>query len=198
MPHGAPCLVTLCSTTKPEDWLHYTLVDRGQKLPLESNRIARFNAFSNTLADWYAMHYWLIWTVLTWLWCCLPHRVISLILSHDKPKGRVRQIQKFAEVAQCLRNLNNYSALRAIIAGIHNTTFAGDAAWEGFRTSSPGLFKAFQSWDTLLKAQGSHRLYRIALGNSEGVCIPALCVFPFTTIYDSILTIWFVTGRCIS
>ncbi len=101
-------------------------------------------------------------------------RVVSLILSHDKPKGRARQIEKFIDVANRLRNLCNYSGLRAIIAGINSATFEGDESLELLRTKSAEHWKSFQQWDQLLQSVRSHQKYRMALRNTKGACIPAL------------------------
>ncbi|TFK41136.1 ras guanine nucleotide exchange factor domain-containing protein [Crucibulum laeve] len=134
---------------KPRNWLHYTFVS-GKKDEMEP--ITAFNAVSNHLADW----------------------VISLILCHDRPKTRARQIEKLVEIAQRLRALNNYSALRAFVAGINNATFAGDETMEYFKTKSPEHAKNLQSWDVLLQQIRAHRAYRLALRNTKGACIPAL------------------------
>lgn len=103
-------------------------------------------------------------------------RVVSLILCHDRPKHRARQIEKFIDIAQRLRGLNNYSALRAFVAGINNSTFPSDVTMELFKTKVPDMYKTFQSWDILFQAARSHRAYRMALKSSKGACIPALCV----------------------
>ena len=78
---------------------------------------------------------------------------MSLILCHDKPKGRARQIEKFAEVASRLRMLNNYSSLRAIITAINQSTFPGDTVMETFRLKTD-LYKKFLSSDVLLRTTG--------------------------------------------
>ncbi|KAJ4486179.1 ras guanine nucleotide exchange factor domain-containing protein [Lentinula aciculospora] len=135
---------------QPRHWLHFTFVS-GKKDP-ETNTIARFNALSNHLADW----------------------VVSLILCHDRPRDRARQIEKFVEVAHKLRGLNNYSALRAFVAGINNSTFAGDQTMEKFKQRAPDSAKSLQSWDVLLQAIRAHRAYRMALRNTKGATIPAL------------------------
>ena len=101
-------------------------------------------------------------------------RVVSLILCHDRPKHRARQIEKLVDIASKLRGHNNYSALRAFVAGISNSTFEGDAAMELFRTKTPDLHKTFKSWDILFQAIRSHRAYRMALKSSKGACIPAM------------------------
>jgi len=100
--------------------------------------------------------------------------VVSLILCHDKPKNRARQIEKLVEVAEKLRALNNYSALRAFVAGINNATYPGDPAIARFQENNPKLHKHLQSWELLFNSTGSHRSYRMALRNSKGPCIPAL------------------------
>lgn len=104
------------------------------------------------------------------------YRVLSLILCHDKPRNRARQIEKFVDVATKLRHLNNYSALRAFIAGIHGSTYPGDETMETFRTKSPDHYKILQSWELLFRPLRSHRAYRMALRNSKGGCVPALLV----------------------
>lgn len=162
------------TATQPRHWLHYTLVS-GKKDP-ESSTIARFNAFSNHLAEWYVMYCWLQWHGYDLTYVRVLRRVVSLILCHDRPKNRARQIEKFVEIAQRLRGLNNYSALRAFVAGINNSTFLGDATMDIFMNKTPELSKTFRSWDILLQAVRSHRAYRMALKSSKGACIPALCV----------------------
>jgi hypothetical protein len=101
-------------------------------------------------------------------------RVVSLILCHDKAKTRAKQIEKIVEIAQKLRGLNNYSALRAFVAGINQSTFPGDQTMEQFKAKSPDQAKNLQSWDVLLQQIRSHRAYRLALRNTKGACIPAL------------------------
>ncbi|KAF9270242.1 ras GEF [Marasmius fiardii PR-910] len=135
---------------EPRHWLQYTFVS-GRKDP-ETDPIARFNQVSNHLADW----------------------VVSLILCHDSVRSRAKQIEKLVEIAQRLRALNNYSALRAFVAGINGSTFPGDETMERFKAKSPDQAKLLQSWDVLLQAIRAHRAYRLALRNTKGACIPAL------------------------
>jgi hypothetical protein len=68
--------------------------------------------------------------------------------------------------------MNNYSALRAFVAGINNAT--DDPTMEQFKARSPDHAKNLMSWDLLLQQIRSHRSYRLALRNSKGACIPAL------------------------
>jgi hypothetical protein len=104
--------------------------------------------------------------------CCI--RVVTLILCHDKPKNRAKQIEKLVEIAEKLRALNNYSALRAFVAGINNATYPGDPAIAKFQENNSKLHKHLQSWELLFYSSGSHRSYRMALRNSKGPCVPAL------------------------
>ena len=103
----------------------------------------------------------------------LVHRAVSIILCHDKPKSRAKQIEKFAEVAARLRMLNNYSGLRAIITAINQATIPGDLAMEIFR-SKTDLYKKYLSSDVLLRTTGAHQSYRMALRNTKGPCIPSV------------------------
>ncbi|KAI6047627.1 ras guanine nucleotide exchange factor domain-containing protein, partial [Pisolithus marmoratus] len=141
---------TLFLAIRPRDWLRYTFVP-GRKDP-ETDTIARFNAISNYLADW----------------------VVSLILCHDKPRNRAKQMEKLVDIAHKLRTLNNYSALRAFVAGINNSTFQGDDTMETFKSKYPDHYKNLLSWDVLLQHRGAHQAYRMALKNTKGACIPAL------------------------
>jgi hypothetical protein len=101
--------------------------------------------------------------------------VVSLILCHDKDKARARQIERFIEIGRALRGINNYSALRAVLAGINSATFEGDIPMQTIKHRNFPVFKSYQSWDLLFKSAGSHRSYRLALKGSKGACIPALC-----------------------
>ncbi|KAK2461898.1 hypothetical protein APHAL10511_006361 [Amanita phalloides] len=132
----------------PRHWLHLTFVGKNEA----SESITALISFSNHLAEW----------------------VVSLILCHDKPRNRARQIEKFVEIATKLRHLNNYSALRAFIAGINGSAYPEDETMETFRTKSPEHYKSLQSWELLFRPLRSHRAYRMALRNSKGGCIPAL------------------------
>lgn len=83
-------------------------------------------------------------------------------------------MEKFIAVADSLRTAHNYSALRAIVAGINSATFEGDEALQILQSKSPDQLKKFQSYDQLLQSVRSHQKYRMALRNTKGPCIPAL------------------------
>ncbi|KAG2137992.1 ras guanine nucleotide exchange factor domain-containing protein [Suillus clintonianus] len=129
-----------------------TRVEAKLFMDIELDSISRFNAISNHPADW----------------------VVSLILCHDKPRSRARQIERFVDIAHELRALNNYSALRAFVAGINNSIFQGDETMEIFKNKTPDHYKNLLSWDVLLQHRGAHQAYRMALKNTKGACIPAL------------------------
>jgi len=135
---------------EPRHWLQH-VIGRGEKDP-DRDPITRYNSVSNHIANW----------------------VVSLILCHDKAKTRARVIHLFVELAARLRNMNNYSALRAVIAGINSAAFETDASMQLFKAKNASQFKLFQSFDHLLQAVRAHGKYRMALRNSKGACIPAL------------------------
>ncbi|KAH8118477.1 ras GEF [Phellopilus nigrolimitatus] len=134
---------------EPRDWLRHTLVS-GKKDP-NHDRIARFNSSYNELHAWAA----------------------SMILCHDKAKPRARVVEKLADVAVKLRNMNNYSGLRAIITAITQATYPNDEVMEIFKTKTD-LHKKYLSSDILMRTAGAHQSYRLALRNTKGPCIPCL------------------------
>lgn len=156
---------------KPRDWLQFVFVSGG-KLG-SSDPISEFNGVSNHLGDWYGSTCVRLSTVQK-TDCFHFCRVVSLILCHDRPRHRARQVEKFVDIAHRLRVLNNYSALRAVISGIFAATFAGDETMELFKTKSPEQSKNLASFDVLLQSLRAHRAYRLALRNSKGACIPAM------------------------
>ncbi|CAL1695877.1 unnamed protein product [Somion occarium] len=137
---------------EPRHWLQHVFSHGKEKNEIRSDSITRFNVLSNHIGSW----------------------VQSMILSHDKPKARARQIEKFADVANRLRIENNYSGLRAVVAGVNGATFDGDMSVDIYRAKNPSSWKTFQSFDQLLQSVRSHQKYRMALRNTKGACIPAL------------------------
>ncbi|KAF9569596.1 ras GEF [Agrocybe pediades] len=138
---------------KPRDWLHYTFITKGGKgNPTDNDPIVTFNIMSNHLADW----------------------VVSLILSHERPRQRARQIEKFVDIATKLRSLNNYAGLRAFLSGI-NVAMDMDVPTSTYlKEKSSDVTKNIKSWDVLLQQTRAHRAYRMALRNTKGSCIPAM------------------------
>lgn len=144
------------------------VISQGPKDP-ETDTITQYNDVSNHVAEWCVL-------------CCMyidvnliPRaRVVSLILCHDKPRTRSRVIFLFVELASRLRNMNNYSALRAVVAGINHAAYDTDVTMTLFKRKEHRQFKLFQSFDQLLQTTRAHGKYRLALRNSKGACIPAL------------------------
>jgi hypothetical protein len=99
-----------------------------------------------------------------------------MILCHDKPKNRAKQIARFVDIAKVLRDRKNYGALRSVLAGIHAASVEGDLTHEFFRRHTPAAYKQLLTFDLLLQPMHSHRAYRLALKNTEGACIPAIIV----------------------
>ena len=88
---------------------------------------------------------------------------------------RARFTHLFIEIAGRLRFINNYSALRAVVAGLNAAVFNSNGMTaEIFKSKYTQQYKLFQSYDQLLQATRSHAKYRLALRNSKGPCIPAL------------------------
>lgn len=104
-------------------------------------------------------------------------RVSSLILAHDRVKVRERHVERFAEIATNLRNLNNYSGLRAVITGISNATFPNDEIMTLFSQKATA-YKKFQGWEVLLHSRRNYRAYRMAIKNTDGAGIPDMSVCP--------------------
>ena len=102
-------------------------------------------------------------------------RAASMILCHDKAKSRARVVEKLAEVAVRLRDLNNYSGLRAIITAITQSTYPNDKVMEIFKQKID-IHKKYLSSDILMRTAGAHQSYRLALRNTNGPCIPCLYV----------------------
>ncbi|KAK7694634.1 hypothetical protein QCA50_001821 [Cerrena zonata] len=137
---------------QPRHWLQHVFAHGKKQKALKMDTITHFHWVSNHIGQW----------------------ATSIILSYDKPKARARQIEKFADVANRLRIENNYSGLRAIVAGINGATYDGDLSIEMYRAKNPTSWKALQSFDQLLQSVRSHQKYRMALRNTKGACIPAL------------------------
>lgn len=138
-----------------------------QKKP--NDPIVAFNTIANHIGDWCVI---IVSYPVIKVLC--PNRVVSLILCHDKPLKRARQMEKMVDIAARLRSMNNYSALRAFVAGINSATYPGDETMELFKSRSPEQAKNLQSWELLLQQLRAHRAYRLALRNSKGSCIPAM------------------------
>lgn len=98
--------------------------------------------------------------------------VASIILLRDKPKHRARALEKFMNIAQKLRRLNNYNSLGAVIAGINGTPV--HRLSQTRELVPPQAQKAFMRLVILMGTQKSHFAYRLAWDNSFSERIPFL------------------------
>jgi hypothetical protein len=100
----------------------------------------------------------------------IAYVVTNYILLRDKPKHRALMLEKWMRVARKLRELNNYNALGAVLAGIKGTAV--------FRLSTtrdlinPIVGRDFARLEILMGSQKSHFAYRLAWDNSSGGRIP--------------------------
>lgn len=108
-----------------------------------------------------------------------------MILCHDKPKSRAKQVARFVEISRFLRDMKNFSSLRSIIAGIHASMVEGDLTHENFKRHFPLPYKALLSFDVLSQQVHAHRAYRLALKNTDGARIPAVYIATYMPLNHS-------------
>lgn len=96
--------------------------------------------------------------------------VMNMVLLRDKPKHRAFMLEKFMRVARKLRELNNYNALGAIIAGVNGT--AVHRLQQTRDLVPPALARDFMKLEILMGTAKSHFAYRLAWENSPGERIP--------------------------
>ncbi|RDW70607.1 putative Ras guanyl-nucleotide exchange factor RasGEF [Aspergillus mulundensis] len=98
--------------------------------------------------------------------------VASVILLRDKPKHRARALEKFMNIAQKLRRLNNYNSLGAVLAGINGGPVS--RLGQTRELVPPQIHKDFMRLLILMGTQKSHFAYRLAWDNSFSERIPFL------------------------
>ena len=98
--------------------------------------------------------------------------VANYILLRDKPKHRALMLEKFMRVARKLRELNNYNALGAIIAGIKSSSVHRLQATR--ELIPPSVGKDWSRLEILMSPAKSHAPYRLAWENSSSERIPYL------------------------
>ncbi|KAL5359629.1 ras guanine nucleotide exchange factor domain-containing protein [Aspergillus floccosus] len=98
--------------------------------------------------------------------------VASVILFRDKPKHRAKAMEKFMNIAQKLRRLNNYNSLGAVIAGINGTPVHRLSQTRELVPMQTQ--KDFMRLVILMGTQKSHFAYRLAWDNSFSERIPFL------------------------
>ena len=98
--------------------------------------------------------------------------VANYVLLRDKPKHRVLMLEKFMRIARKLRELNNYNALGAVIAGVKSTSVHRLVATR--ELVQPGVGKDWLKLEILMAPSRSHFAYRLAWENSSSERIPYL------------------------
>ncbi|KAL8762322.1 MAG: hypothetical protein Q9184_001659 [Pyrenodesmia sp. 2 TL-2023] len=98
--------------------------------------------------------------------------IANIILLRDKPKHRARALEKCMSVAWKLRQLNNYNALGAVVAGINGT--AVHRLSQTRELVPHHVQKQFMRLEILMGTQKSHFPYRLAWSNTTSERIPFL------------------------
>ncbi|KAG8949081.1 hypothetical protein FRC03_000446 [Tulasnella sp. 419] len=154
--------IPLFLAVEPRDWLRHGL---GKK-PVAPGTPYQEEDSIRKMAKFY--NYVSLWTT-------------SLILAHDKPRNRAKAMEKFIYIAKALRQLNNYSGLRAVVSGINNSR-VGDKDPASEILSTRGSWKVFKSLEVLLGTTRMHSAYRMALKHTVGVAIPSMEVHTYDLI----------------
>jgi hypothetical protein len=79
-------------------------------------------------------------------------------------------MEKFAFLARALRELNNYSGLRAVVSGMNNARHDDDGVTEIVATRP--IWKIFRSLEVILGSTKMYSSYRLALRHTAGPAIP--------------------------
>lgn len=98
--------------------------------------------------------------------------VANYVLFRDKPKHRALMLEKFMRIARKVRELNNYNALGAIIAGVKSTSVHRLTATRELLPAAVG--KDWMRLEALMAPSRSHSAYRLAWENSSSERIPYL------------------------
>ncbi|KAF2866100.1 ras guanine nucleotide exchange factor domain-containing protein [Massariosphaeria phaeospora] len=100
----------------------------------------------------------------------IAYLVTNYVLLRDKPKHRALMLEKWMKIARAVRQLNNYNALGAVLAGIKGTAVHRLVATRDL--VPPATFRDFMKLEILMGTQKSHFAYRLAWENSSGERIP--------------------------
>lgn len=96
--------------------------------------------------------------------------VANFVLLRDKPKHRAMMLEKMMRVARKLRELNNYNALGAFLAGLRSTAVYRLQATR--ELIPPAVGKDWMKLEILMNPSRSHSAYRLAWDNSSSERIP--------------------------
>ncbi|ELR16435.1 nucleotide exchange factor RasGEF, putative, partial [Acanthamoeba castellanii str. Neff] len=101
--------------------------------------------------------------------------VANMILLQEKAKDRKKVSEKFIQLAECLRKINNFNTLMGIIAGLNT---ASVNRLKAIKTDmSKKLLSSFQKMETLMHPQSAFKNYRESLHEASPPCIPYLGVY---------------------
>ncbi|EME88070.1 uncharacterized protein MYCFIDRAFT_48274 [Pseudocercospora fijiensis CIRAD86] len=139
------------SSIRPRDLVRHVSLSREQKNGCRNlAHVNRMIEHFNQLACW----------------------VANYVLLRDKPKHRALMLEKFMRIARKLRELNNYNALGAIIAGVKSTSVHRLAQTR--ELLPPHVGKDWLKLEILMAPARSHFAYRLAWENSSTERIPYL------------------------
>ncbi|KXT07352.1 hypothetical protein AC578_426 [Pseudocercospora eumusae] len=139
------------SSIRPRDLVRHVSLSKEQKNSCRNlAHVNRMIEHFNQLASW----------------------VANYVLLRDKPKHRALMLEKFMRVARKLRELNNYNALGAIIAGVKSTAVHRLAQTR--ELLPPNVGKDWLKLEILMAPSRSHFAYRLAWENSSTERIPYL------------------------
>jgi len=107
-----------------------------------------------------------------------------LILQQTKLRKRVKMMSKFIKIAECLRQLNNYHLLMAIVSSFSSAAVAR-LKWTRAKLAKRPK-QILEDLETLMSPKGSFRNYRLALDNSALPAMPYLgvCIQDLTFIHE--------------
>jgi hypothetical protein len=98
--------------------------------------------------------------------------VTNYILLRDKPKHRAMMMEKMMRIGRKLRELNNYNAVGAIIAGMKSSAVSRLNATRELIPANVG--RDWLKLEILMAHSRSHAAYRLAWENTNGERIPYL------------------------
>ncbi|CAK4030556.1 related to Ras guanyl-nucleotide exchange factor [Lecanosticta acicola] len=139
------------SSIRPRDLVRHVSLPKDQRASCKNlAHVNRMIEHFNQLASW----------------------VGNYVVLRDKPKHRALMLEKFMRIARKLRDLNNYNALGAIIAGVKSTAVHRLVATRELLPQAIG--RDWMKLEILMSASRSHFAYRLAWENSSSERIPYL------------------------
>ncbi|OLN95299.1 Ras guanine nucleotide exchange factor A 1 [Colletotrichum chlorophyti] len=137
------------SSIRIRDFVRYVSLSEEQRKEDKSlENVRRWSNHFNHVANW----------------------VANLVLLRDKAKYRAQVLEKFMNIAQKLRRLNNYYGLAAVLAGINSAPVHRLSQTKAL--VPPEVQKSFAKLGILMGSQKSHFAYRLAWENSPLPRIP--------------------------